>query len=80
MASFIVALVVFVVFAIIWLSQFIQLMLLADSDFPGAYDKILWVAAFVCVFLLAPLAFMYWKPAYLSLRMEERQNRKRPMI
>jgi hypothetical protein len=73
MELLIVALVVFI--AIIWLYQFIQLMLLADSDFPGKCDKILWVVAFVCVPLLAPFAFMYWKKAYLSLRTEERQQR-----
>ena len=66
------ALFVYIVFAIIWLFQFIQLMLLSDSDFPGKHDKVLWVAAFICVFLIAPLAFMYWKKAYVSLRANER--------
>ena len=71
-----IALIVFIVIAIIWVYQLIHLMLLADSDFPGRYDKILWVAAFVCVFLLAPFAFIYWKQAYLSLRSEEREQAK----
>jgi hypothetical protein len=63
-----------IVFAAIWIYQFIQLMMLSDTDFPGKYDKILWVAAFVCVFLLAPLAFMGWKNAYLSLRAQQRRT------
>ena len=74
MEFIVVSVIVFIIFAIIWFYQFISLMLFADSDFPAKYDKILWVAAFICIFLVAPLAFMYWKPAYLSLRTEERKQ------
>jgi hypothetical protein len=63
------------VLAVIWWYQFVQLMLLADADFPGKYDKILWVAAFVWIAPLAPLAFLLWKSAYLSLRAVERRRR-----
>ena len=52
---------------VIWLWQFIQLMLLSDSDFPGKYDKILWVAAFLLVCVVAPFAFLWWKTAYKSM-------------
>jgi hypothetical protein len=57
--------------ALFWVYQFIQLMLLSDSDFPGRYDKILWVAAFLFAFLVAPFAFLWWKTAYRMMRQEE---------
>jgi len=47
--------------AIFWLYQFVQLMLLEDSLFPGCFDKALWVAVFVFVFPLAPFAFLMFK-------------------
>lgn len=56
---------------IFWLLQFVQVMLLADADFPGRYDKPLWVAVFVLVFLLAPFAFLLWKRAYLAMRRQQ---------
>lgn len=60
-----------VVIAGVWFYQFVQLMLLSDSDFPGKHDKILWVAAFVLVFVLAPFAFLWWKSAYRSTLQEQ---------
>ncbi|MEK6235641.1 MAG: hypothetical protein N2C14_13110 [Planctomycetales bacterium] len=59
-----------IAFAWFWILQFIQLMTLDDSDFPGTHDKALWVAAFICVFLLAPLAFIGWKKLYVAVRAE----------
>lgn len=70
---YVLAVLVYIAFAIFWLFQFVQLMLLSESDFPARHDKVLWVAAFVCVFLIAPLAFMYWKKAYVALRAEQRE-------
>ncbi len=52
-----------VVFAIFWIYQFIQLMLLSDTDFPGRYDKALWTAAFLLAVFLAPFAVLGWKYA-----------------
>jgi hypothetical protein len=57
--------------ALLWVYQFVQLMLLSDSDFPGRHDKILWVAAFVLAFLVAPFAFLWWKTGYRMVRREE---------
>ena len=51
-----------------WAYQFIELMLLSEADFPGKHDKSLWVAAFIFVFLIAPFAFLGWKPAYRAMR------------
>jgi hypothetical protein len=46
----------------LWISQFVDLMSMSDSDFPGRYDKALWVVSFIVFFfLLAPLAFIFWK-------------------
>lgn len=49
-----------------WTTQFIQLMLMSESDFPGRSDKSIWAAAFVLVFFLAPFAFFVWKIVYLN--------------
>lgn len=57
-----------VVLIVLWLFQFVQLMALADGDFPGRYDKPLWVAAFLWLAFLAPFAFMYWKSAVIKAR------------
>ena len=44
-----------------WLSQVLDLMSMADGDFPGRFDKPLWFA--VIVFGLPPGAFLFclWK-------------------
>lgn len=60
--------------AIIWIYQFVQLMLFSDSDFPGKYDKVLWVVAFFVAFPVAPLAFYSWKAAYQEMRSHERMS------
>jgi len=49
---------------VVWLRQFVKLMLLSDTDFPGKYDKCLWTAVFVLLSIIAPFAFMFWKSAY----------------
>jgi hypothetical protein len=48
-----------VAIAVFWVFQFVQLMLLSDEDFPGRYDKPLWVAAFILVSFVAPFAFIF---------------------
>lgn len=72
METFATILGIYVVLCIVaiplWVHQFVQLMLLGDSDFPGRNDKILWAAMFICSFIGAPLAFLYWKMAYISMR------------
>ena len=67
-----IILIVGILIAVFWLCQFVSLMLLSDSDFPGRHDKILWAAAFILVFLVAPFAFLGWKMAYRTMRQEER--------
>jgi hypothetical protein len=57
--------------AVLWVFCFAQLMTLGDDLFPGRLDKVLWVAAFVLVFPLAPFAFMWWKRMMLGMRAEE---------
>jgi hypothetical protein len=53
-----------VVLAIIWGYQFVQLMLMADEDFPGRFDKLAWSTLFVLAMPLAPFAFLVWRGAY----------------
>lgn len=53
---------------ICWFWQFIQLMILSDSDFPGKNDKILWFLIFIIFPFIGPGAFIWWKKAYLYER------------
>jgi hypothetical protein len=66
----ILAVVLLVLGAYLWIIQFAQLMALGDGDFPGRYDKALWVGAFVCTLFLAALAFVVWKKAMVAMRSE----------
>ncbi len=66
------------IIALVWMYQFIQLMLLSDADFPGKHDKILWAAAFVLLFPITPLAFLWWKAAYRSMLRDDRPRDDRP--
>jgi hypothetical protein len=50
-----------VVFGLVWVVEFAQLMALRDEDFPGRHDKALWVAAFVFGNVLGAVAFFLWK-------------------
>ncbi len=66
------SLLVFLCLGVYWCYQFIQLMMLSDSEFPGEYDKVLWVVAFVFMFPFTPFAFQAWKTAYLSMLSTQR--------
>ena len=57
---------VYLFFAVVWIFQFAMLMGLEDKSFPGAYDKLIWAAAFFLVFPVTPFAFMVWKSIYKS--------------
>ncbi len=59
---------------VFWIYQFTQLMLLQESDFPGRHDKVLWCAAFVLAFALAPFAFFLWKRVYPQVRCAEKDS------
>ncbi len=54
-----------VLFLFIWVSQYIQLMLLTDDDFPYNYDKALWFEAIILLNLIVCGLFNWWKHAYL---------------
>jgi hypothetical protein len=71
MGSF-VALMVIIAIAIIWCYQFIELMLLSETDFPGKHDKILWALAFLALPPLTPFAFRFWMRVYLVVRDAEK--------
>ena len=64
---------VFIAVGVIWVYQFIQLMLLSESDFPGKHDRYLWAAAFIVASPFAPIAFYAWKIAYFAMRSEQRK-------
>ena len=60
--------------AAFWIFQFVQLMALSDYDFPGRYDKALWVAAFIFTNVLAAAAFWFWKQVIWSVRQEQQRG------
>ena len=62
-----VLIVVALILCIVWVYQFVQLMMLSEADFPGKYDKCLWTAAFIVAAGLAPFAFLGWKSAYKAM-------------
>ncbi len=74
--EYLVPLVIAVFLILFWIYQFTQLMLFSDDDFPGRYDKALWVFAFVLACALAPFAFYFWKRAYVEVRIAEKNARK----
>jgi hypothetical protein len=63
MVAMLIFLILFLAIAWLWLKQFVWLMMLDDKTFPGKYDKLIWGAAFVFLFVLAPFAFIMWKSA-----------------
>jgi hypothetical protein len=67
-----------VVGAVLWIIAFAQLMGMSDAEFPGRYDKVLWVVAFALTFLLAPVAFWVWKYRILARLAAAPQRRPVP--
>jgi hypothetical protein len=64
-----------IVYLLFWGQQFIQLLLLGDSDLPGKYDKLCWTLIFILALPVSPILFVYWKGAYLALRQDERTEK-----
>ena len=58
--------VLYLIVAVVWVVQFAGFMVLDDKTFPGTYDKLIWGAAFILVFPVAPFAFIVWKSALKS--------------
>ena len=56
-------LIVIVALIIIWCKEFIFMMALGDSDYPGRYDKTLWFITFIIFSIVAPFLFKGWKNA-----------------
>jgi hypothetical protein len=62
--------------AVLWVATFMDLMVMPDEDFPGRYDKVLWVLAFlVQPVFIGPIAFALWKE---KNRRRLRAQRQRP--
>jgi hypothetical protein len=74
--TFVLAGVVVLGICIFWISQFVLLMLLSDSDFPGKYDKCLWLVAFILAFVVAPFAFFVWTYAYKAIVVKRAEGRQ----
>ena len=58
--------IAYLALAVLWVVQFASFMVLEDKTFPGTYDKLIWGAAFLLAFPVAPFAFIVWKSAYKS--------------
>ena len=66
--------IVWLLVAGLWIWQFLDLMLMPDEDFPGRFDKVLWVVGFVVLFVLvAPIAFGIWKEKNRERLRKQRQ-------
>lgn len=46
---------------LVWVVEFAELMGMRDEDFPGRYDKPLWVTAFLFGNIFGVVAFFLWK-------------------
>ena len=51
-----------------WITEFVQLMLLTEQELGGPHDKLIWAAAFIVLFFIAPFAFRAWRHAVLAAR------------
>ncbi len=69
-----VVLFTIIIIIIIWIRQFVFLMSLEDSMFPGKYDKILWYVVFIVSPIITPFAFMLWKKIKLNETIEKRKS------
>lgn len=58
----------------LWITQFVQLMVFSDSDFPGRNDKILWVIIYIVFSPLAPFLFMWWKSVSMQVSQLEKND------
>ena len=56
-------LIAIVALIVIWCKEFIFMMALGDSDYPGRYDKTLWFITFFILSVFAPFLFRGWKNA-----------------
>ena len=61
MSELLIVIVLIVIIIIFWFIEFIFLMSLNDSNFPGKSDKVLWFIVFFILPLLAPFLFRSWK-------------------
>ena len=59
---------------VFWIVQFVQLMMLEERNFPGRYDKPLWVVAFVFTNVLSAFAFYYWTRVMVATTEIEREE------
>ena len=50
-----------VVCLVLWLRQLVKLMGMSDAQFPGRYDKILWVVILLVTAVVGAVAFWIWR-------------------
>jgi hypothetical protein len=72
----ILALPFIIALAWVWIKQFVWMMALDESSFPGKNDKIIWGASFIILPLFAPFAFIMWKSAWKEYQKAEREENK----
>ena len=54
-----------------WILEVVCLMRLPDSEFPGRFDKPLWVGILVFTFVLGALAYGTWRLSVAAQRQAE---------
>ncbi len=66
--------------AIFWIVQFVMLMGMPDSAFPGKYDKVVWGLAMVVLTVVAAVAFREWRYGMERKRKAEEFARARANV
>lgn len=49
------------IYAAFWVAMVVDLMRRRDAEFPGRFDKVLWLVVLVAVPVLGPIAFGFYK-------------------
>ena len=69
-----------IIATILWILELACLMRMSDEDFPGRFDKPLWVAIMIFTFVLGALAFGVWKVSVAASRHVEATARRRSVL
>jgi len=76
-----IAIIFIIAFAVFfWVLELAILMRMPDADFPGRFDKPLWVAILVFTFVLGAMAFGVWKLSVAASRANEAAARRHALL
>ncbi|MBX2850411.1 MAG: PLDc N-terminal domain-containing protein [Phycisphaeraceae bacterium] len=58
---------------VFWITQFISMMNMDDSDFNGRYDKLIWASVLIFLNIFGAIVFWIWDSARMK-RIEAEQD------